>query len=328
MEDKHTFELIRKFMRNECSAQELLEVNALIRQGIDESLWQRAMQREQESMEGKNFAMGQAHATMLYEKINKRMQVPRARQVSVNWLKWSSAVAASLAIGYFLFLQIRIWQDKNVHELLTSTQYHERRVLLLTDSSQIWMNSKSTFRYPKRFVSEQRKVSLDGEAFFHVKRDVNKPFIVQAGDMAIRVLGTSFNVKSFSNDDETTITLATGKVEVQWGESHKVELVPGEQLIYNKRDGSFNKTTVDVSESYAWRDGIIQFTRATLPDVARELERWYGVQVYIADPALEKTRITFRQRDQNLKEILEVLAFTANLNYTIQGNSVTLSASK
>lgn len=326
MEDKDVLELIRKFIRNECSAPELAKVQELIRKGVDESIWQHALQQEEASIGPNDFQLDQEHAKQLYEQISRRTAAPKpqGRQRSMRRLMWPMAAAASLVMGYFLFVSWPVGEAV-APEKIVSTQYHEHRELVLEDSSHIWMNSKSTLRYPERFASAQRKVFLEGEAFFQITKNPDRPFIVQAGNLAIRVLGTSFNIKSFENENQTVVTLATGKVEIEWGGHHPITLVPGERLTYTKSDGMFQKTAVDASESYAWRDGMWQFTSVPLREVSQALERRYGVQVYITDPQLEHTRITFRQRDQDLNEMLDMLAFTAKFSYTIKGDSVLLA---
>jgi ferric-dicitrate binding protein FerR (iron transport regulator) len=240
-------------------------------------------------------------------------------------LGWTAAAAASVILGFFVFTG---WSGPGMGDgraLLVSTQYHEHRELKLDDGSQVWVNSKSALHYPERFSRDQRVVSLEGEAFFQVTKNPEKPFIVQTGQISVRVLGTSFNVKSFNDDDQTVITLTTGKVQVLGANGHTEEMIPGDQLVYHKSNGQFHKQRVDVAASSAWRDNVLQFTSAPLPEVSRALERWYGVHIRIAGPELKDTRITFRQRDQGLKEILDMLGFTARMNYSIRGDSVILS---
>jgi ferric-dicitrate binding protein FerR (iron transport regulator) len=327
MEEQHTLDLIRKFIRNECSSDELDAVQALIRSGIDESLWQRALQEEQTSVEDKEIVLDAEHNRILYSKIGERIvgKKPRVRQIYIHWLGWTAAAAASVILGFFVFTWWSGSALEDGRELLVSTQYHEHRELKLGDGSQVWVNSRSALRYPERFSRDQRKVYLEGEAFFQITKDPEKPFIVQTGRISVRVLGTSFNVKSFDNEDQTVITLTSGKVQVQGHDGHTEEMIPGDQMVYNKTAGRFHKQRVDVTGSSAWRENVLQFTSAPLPEVLRALERWYGVHIRIAGPELEDTRITFRQRDQGLKKILDMLAFTARMNYAIQGDSVILS---
>ncbi len=148
---------------------------------------------------------------------------------------------------------------------------------------------------------------------------------METGPLAIKVLGTSFNIKSFESDEEMIITLATGKVDILRGEERIAALIPGEQLAYSKRDSTFRKTSVNIGLSYAWREGVLQFNSTPLKEVAPVLERWYGVHIHIADAALGQTRITLRQRDDNLTNVLNILAFTAGLEYSMNGDSITIS---
>jgi len=326
MEDKQALELIRKYLRNTCSADELREVRKLIRQGIDDTLWNQALQEEQVLID-KPITLQKDYSKALYDKINKRItHQPAARgaQRYMSWAKWSAGIAASLIAAYFLIQYVNGFRNEEPTLAALTTQYHERKQLVLNDSSQVWINSASTLRYPQSFATKQRKVVLEGEAFFEVKKDATRPFVVETGPLAVKVLGTSFNIRSFESDSEMIITLATGKVDIIRNEERIASLVPGEQLIYNKRDSTFRKTSANIASSHAWRDGVLTFSSTPLSEVIPVLERWYGVHITIADDSLAETRITLRQSDDSLNNMLDILAFTAGLEYTINGNSVTL----
>ena len=115
-----------------------------------------------------------------------------------------------------------------------STAYGEQKRLVLPDSSEVWLNAGSTITYPKTFTKENRVVTLDGEAYFSVRKDDAKPFIVETSQLSVKVLGTKFNVKAYANDANITTTLTSGKVEVSTQSRPPQTLKPNEQLTYDK----------------------------------------------------------------------------------------------
>ena len=115
-----------------------------------------------------------------------------------------------------------------------STAYGEQKRVVLPDSSEIWLNAGSTVTFPEVFANDKRLVTLDGEAYFTVKKDTTKPFVVETSQLSVKVLGTKFNVKAYSNEAKVTTTLTSGKVEVNAPSRHPHILQPNEQLTYDK----------------------------------------------------------------------------------------------
>ncbi len=172
MEDKQALELIRKYLRNTCSADELRDVKELIGQGIDDMLWQQALEEEQMPMD-KPIALDKAYSDALYAKIERRIAAPQTARGAhryMSWVKWASGIAASLIAGYFLTQYIAGLRNEEPKLFALSTHYHERRQLVLDDSSHVWINSASTLRYPENFTARQRRVILEGEAFLKLQK--------------------------------------------------------------------------------------------------------------------------------------------------------------
>ncbi len=330
MEESSSLKLLRKFIKDECSVSELEAVKKLINEGIDESLWQQLLLEEQTTIEAFTPSLNKEYADSLYRKIKDRIQSspkPAGKQRQLSFLKWASSIAAALLIGMFIFYQISVNNTSVTgNELMrVATQSKERKHLQMADSSSVWINGKSSLRFPEIFSTSKREVFLEGEGFFSIKKDSKKPFIVHTGGIAVKVLGTSFNVKSFTDDNETTITLATGKIAVESAENEVIELVPGEQLAYSKKQKTFRKTMVDANDSYAWRKGVLLFKSTPLAEIVVSLERWYGVHISITDEQLGHTLITLKQKEGSLQEVLDVLAFSAKLDYVVRGDSVILT---
>lgn len=181
----------------------------------------------------------------------------------------------------------------------------------LPDGTEVWLNAASTLTYPRRFSGTDRSVTLVGEAYFSVAKDAGKPFVVHSRDQRIGVVGTAFNVSAYPNDAATTTTLINGSVNVRavdpplHGEAAVHHLRPGQQSTLQQ--GTFHIREVDTDQFTAWRDGRFDFDGKTLPEVMRELARWYGVKVAYDGVPPDLTFYGGAQRSDNLAMVLALL---------------------
>ena len=195
--------------------------------------------------------------------------------------------------------------------------------LVLSDGTRVWLNAETELDFPVEFLGNERVVRLAGEAYFEVRRDENRPFIVEAGGVRTRVLGTSFDVKAYANEESVSTTLVTGKVEVRAGNGEPVVLTPAMRSVWRPADGKMRVERVSVDKVMAWRDGLFLFDKESLVDVARVLERWYGVefrygQVKEADHVFSGS---FSKSD-SLREILDILTYTGGPRFRIADDIV------
>ena len=195
-------------------------------------------------------------------------------------------------------------------------------VLTLADSTRVWMNSDSELRYPSRFEGGERRVSVTGEAYFQVAKDESLPFIVEAGGAAVRVTGTEFNVMAYPDDGCVETTLVSGGVDVEAnGQTRRV--APGSQAVYDKASGSLDVRAVDLALYTSWKDGLFEFRDMPLGAVARQLERWYDVEILFADPAVADIRFTGAVKKMKpLAFILDIIQGTRSVDYRIEGRQV------
>lgn len=184
--------------------------------------------------------------------------------------------------------------------------------LALADGSRVWLNSTTKFRYPTYFTGKTREVFVEGEAFFSVAKNADSPFIVHAGGVQVKVLGTEFNLSAYPGENTVT-TLAKGEVEVV-GESDKVSLQPGEQAIWNNGLKSIEVHTVDVSIYSSWIKGVFEFENIPLLAITRQLSRWYGVTFRFEDSSLAERRFTGGiKKYMPLIQSLEIIEKTTNV---------------
>lgn len=320
--------LLRKFIHNYCTPQELVLVDHLIKKGVDDDVWIRLMNEAETAHQPSMLPQG--HRNRLYKAIElKTMAIPVKRPVFINNRLLFSGIAAYVLLFLITVFVLYITNEGQVPDNLLTilTKGHERQQLKTTDGSHIWINSHSAVRYPQQFASDLRRIELEGEAFFQIARDPERPFVITTQNLTVTVLGTSFNVKSYREDDEIIITIATGKVQVEAGGQHR-DLLPGEQLHFNKESGIITTVSIDPEEAYSWKDGWLTFNSVSLADISKTLERWYGVKVIIEGEALKKMKVTLKRKDETLNNVLEIISFTAGVNYEIANKIVTIKPKK
>ena len=193
--------------------------------------------------------------------------------------------------------------------------------VMLEDSSRVWLNADSRLRYPSRFEGEERRIELEGEAYFEVRRG-ERPFVVETSRGDVRVLGTSFDVRAYG-DEAMTATLVTGRVRYE-GEGEKVTLAPGEQVRVSD-GGKVEKRQVDVEEYVGWREGVYVFDKRPLADIMRDLERWYGVDIVFMTEELKGLPFTgYVERYDKIDTFLDLLRSTGELTYSVDDKRIYL----
>lgn len=197
-------------------------------------------------------------------------------------------------------------------------------LLVLADGTKVWLNAESTLRYPVAFKGRERRVELLGEACFEVTKDERHPFVVSAGGMDTRVLGTKFNVRSYTAE-ERHVTLVQGKVEVtDKAGNGPVVLQPGEDLSYTET-GEVKISRVNTATYIAWTEGLFYFEDAPLEEIMRSLGRWYNVNIDFEQAELYGIRLNFwASRNAHLNEALELLNKLEKVRADYQDGTVTI----
>lgn len=197
--------------------------------------------------------------------------------------------------------------------------------LTLQDGSKVILNSGSSLRYIKNFESHQRVLELQGEAFFEVAKDKNRPFRVKTGPVTTTALGTSFNIKAFENEP-IAISLLTGLVEVDFESeaTRKRELEPGEGLQVDLDRDQVKIVNFDEERVLAWTKKTIVFDHTPMPEIKRVLENWYGVKISFSNLPNRDLELSGKFRDQTLKNVLEGLSYSARFDFTVNKGEVTL----
>lgn len=208
-----------------------------------------------------------------------------------------------------------------------STEYGDHEMITLPDGSTVTLNSNSSIKYHGDFDQTIRKVTLTGEAFFDIKRDETRPFIVHTEHLKVKVLGTSFNVKSYPKDEKIETTLVSGKVEViQDKKKNAIVLQPSHRATFDKSKSDIKVDKVDSKSIVAWQEGKLIFDNTPLKQVILDLNRKYNVEFVVQSDALLQYKYTGEFDNLELEDVLELLKISSPINYKYINNKIMLNS--
>lgn len=244
----------------------------------------------------------QALSTQLFPEA-KTIALPPRRTF---FLRIAAAVAVLLVA---VFLMVQYLGGGDYMELATQNQIEEN---LLPDGSQISMNQYSSVVYAPRRDKQYRRVELSGDAFFEVERDTARPFVIQAHDLEIEVLGTAFYVDAREDQPEVQVIVQSGTVSVKAGDA-RVVLNAGEIGIYDKASGALSKQTNEDQNYMAWKTDVLIFEQTTLERVVFDLNRKFHARISISNPELNTCELTATYEGKSLEAILKIIEKTLNI---------------
>ncbi|WKN45702.1 FecR family protein [Tunicatimonas pelagia] len=251
----------------------------------------------------------------------------RTRKAISSYLRVAAILCVAIGAGLIIHLNTPSTAKVELPVVSTVTKENpkgQRIKFQLPDGSIVWLNADSRLDFPEQFSAQVRMVHLRGEAFFEVKHDEARPFDVVINDKSVRVLGTSFNVRSFPDDDHTlAVSLVSGKVSVRRDADQEHTLSPGEQVVYHRHEAIVQ--VFDPEEVIAWKKGILRFRDSSLSQVKAILERWYGINVTVVGSPSRRWRINGEFANQSAERVLERLAFAENFTFSIEGKQVTIT---
>ena len=196
--------------------------------------------------------------------------------------------------------------------------------VMLADGTKVWLNSASRLIYPQSFMGKERRVVLSGEAFFDVAHDAERPFIVETSRMNVKVLGTRFNVNDYDDNEEVSTTLVNGSVEIFSGGQQAFRLVPGEQA-YGK-ENELEKREVNVRLYTSWIDGKFLFNNTELEEIAKQISRWYDVEIFFSNESVKKVRFTGAiVKFKPLDDLVRMIESTSQVRFSVKGKTIVIS---
>ena len=269
--------------------------------------------------------MGDEMREDIFLEVNNRIERSLRRRF---WLR-ISAVAASVTLLFSISNYISFhegYKKLNSQMIEMVNPMGMRSAVVLSDGTKVILNAGTTLSYPAAFVSGQREVKVNGEAFFEVSHDKEHPFIVSAENVKVKVLGTKFNVKAYDDDDNIEVTLAEGKVGVGLDTKNLIQIMPGQQIKYMKASHRFIKREVRLQSYTSWICGKFYFTNYPLEKIAKQLERSFNVRIQILGNDLRNAAFTGDfVRGENIDQILRVMTANRLIKYEIVGDHMSFS---
>lgn len=323
---------LKNFLTGECSEKELSEINAFVHESEENS--RQFFRMEQLYYLGKNDTpVTQEQIDRAEKKLFKRIEqeeAQRSRKLFINkWRKYAAAVAVALlavgGLGYW-FNSTDSYPDIIV-ESVTDGIIKE---ITLPDGTKVWLNNDAMIKYTDKLAGKERNVYIDGEAYFEVVKDPQKPFIVQSDAMQVRVLGTTFNFKNDKTSRVAETTLIEGEVEVKGNNNEgMIILTPGQRAELNKYTGQLTVKQVNARLDAVWRNDLIPFEQADLFTIIQTLERFYHVKIILSPDV--RTGVTYSgvlKKKNTIESVLNSLKNAIPIDYKIAGKNIFISPEK
>ena len=191
----------------------------------------------------------------------------------------------------------------------------KKSIITLLDGTRITLNAGSKLSYPTKFGKKKREVQLEGEAYFEVSHNPQKPFVVKSGELITTVFGTKFNIKAYPEENNIKVALVNGKVKVTNSGNVKqkeVFLKPQQQVVYNKNSKIEKVVKFDTRKTIGWRNNVLVFENENLKDVFTILERTFGIKIEIKNELLKNKRISANFENESFWGIIEVIKYLTN----------------
>ena len=333
-ENKHIDELIANYLTEGLDKNALDELITWIAASAENQqyfirqreIWFSAVSREAASVYDKDKAFENFRNRV---ESQKEIQSTSRRGFSLSALwRYAAVVAIIIAVGCISYWQGEVNVKDTFADISVEAPLGSKTKLYLPDGTLVWLNAGSRMTYSQGFGVDNRKVELEGEGYFEVKRNEKIPFFVKTKDLQLQVLGTKFNFRDYPEDHEVVVSLLEGKVGLNnlLREEKEAVLSPDERAVLNKANGLLTVESVTASNASQWTDGYLFFDEELLPDIAKELERSYNVKIHIANDSLKTFRFygNFVRREQNIQEVLEALASTEKMQYKIEERNITI----
>ena len=323
--------LLIKFINNNCSVEEISLVSTFLQQpGADQLFEEILNERWKENSDDDllDEVQMQDWENKFNERLIKHQSTGKSRFKLTPYYRyaaiWAVLILGAGVFGFYQFLQKST--SGAIAMLETTTAPGKLVKVQLPDGTIVYLNAASRLRYPERFDGKTREVSLEGEAFFDVKHDQQHPFLVHADQLNIHVLGTSFNIRSYQNDEDIAVTVSTGKVGVTVPlikEQKTSFLFPNKELNYHKKSAKLEIKTVNAQDSRAWETASFIFNYETLEQITKRLSRWYNVSFVCRNQQVLQQRFKLKLKNENLKNVMDALSSSGKgFSYQIKDKQV------
>jgi transmembrane sensor len=261
----------------------------------------------------------------IFQSIEQTLEKEERRWLAfVPVMRVAASIAVIVSIAWAILLLVNRHPQGNYMTEVTGPG--QRATLTLSDGSVVTLNAGSVLTFPERFTGDRRKVTLHGEAFFDIKRNPEKPFVIATPTLETLVLGTSFNIRAYDAETHAAVTVKTGTVKVSSRNNHTVVLKPEEQAYFDNTTALLEKRNVSSGNFLAWTSEILYLDNTPMREVVETLEQWYNIQILLENDQLGNCPISGKYKNDRLLNMLEGLKFSQGIDYHfVAGNKIIIT---
>lgn len=258
---------------------------------------------------------------VLENKLGRKIHLP------YKVLRVASVLVIGLVFGAVISSGILLVRNGGGNPIVFNAPKGEKSVMILPDSSKVWLNGGTVLTANRNFGISNRKIELTGEAYFEVTKNKRLPLIVTTGPMKIRVLGTKFNVSAYADQQLIETTLKEGIIELSpatEGAFRKFIMQKNQIAVFDKTTSKLSVGAVDVETKLAWKNNQLIIENENYLRVFKKLENWYGVKFTFENIPLTEPNYSMTIKTESLREILELISIITPIRYDITGENVTI----
>ena len=318
-------ELLVRFLTRTYTQEELLEVEKWISEDQANADWlfeiEKVWSLKDELRYSDRKEIKIAYRRFVRASSRRRRKQMEKRQLFHGWLKYAAAIAIVCLTAANIYQAFRNKSSDEVATSIIEVPVGNRVVITLADSTKVWLNSGSILSYPANFNIKNRVVCLDGEGYFEVTADKEHPFVVNTKMLEVKALGTKFNVQAYPSDD-IAVSLLEGQLNVR-SDRQAVLMAANELVTWSKGAGLVRYKNKPVQSAAKWISGEFIFVNERMEDIAKVLERRFGVTIIIDTPKMKGERFSCRTpQGATLEQVLKLLKGTKKMNYSIREQTV------
>ena len=332
MEQHDYIVLLEKFFKKEASSEERRILIEWIRKpgirdefnSLCEQMWKEAAVKIDKTVEEEMWSHLQRNLD------EPKILYPKKRRWQPIIYKVAATILLPVCLGLATYFGVGHINKVSQDPFMVAVDYGQKANLTLPDGTKVWLNSATHLSYDAEYNKSDRKIYLDGEAYFEVTKNRYKPFTVESDAMRVRVLGTTFNFKCDKRCRIAEATLIEGEIEVKGNKDEgQIVLAPGQRAELNRNSGRLTVKQVDAKLDAVWRDNLIPFNKANIFAITKALERFYDVKIILSpDIRSDKTYSGVLKKKATIESVLKSLQNSIPIEYKIVGNNIFISSDK
>ena len=339
MEKEHLSGLLKKYVNGECTPEELKLIDQWFSSHEDNPDDDRLVDLyERENLETRMFERIKANVEL-------KADAPEPSSLATTWYRAAAAIVILMVagLGIYLYNEKGLFTENSVAgpipkilNVTNNTDAVMRKVL--SDGTVIVLQPKGSLQFLEAFPVDKREIVLRGEAFFEVTKDKNRPFIINTGDVTVKVLGTSFNVRAYEGAKEISVAVKTGKVSVyakgddvytkQKDSSKEIILTPNQEVVYNTINENFSKKIVDDPQIILEKPTLfaMEYDETPVAKIFQVIEENYGIDIVYDDKVLSACSLTTSMSEEGLYERIEIICQAIGARYEMKDAKILISS--